>query len=94
MNKYKFELQGNKFYWLETKEVEISEFFGTLATFNYDPPNNFKQGNLILNLFKFDFVQLNWFLIQPPCYVYFLLWWGRDGFEAIKYSKQAAINLS
>ncbi len=49
INKYKFELQGNKSYRLESKEIKINEVFGTLATFNYDLPNKLRQGNLILN---------------------------------------------
>jgi len=36
MNKYKFGLQGNKSYRLESKEIKISEVFGSLATLNYD----------------------------------------------------------
>jgi len=36
MNKYKFGLQGNKSYRLESKEINISEVFGSLATLHYD----------------------------------------------------------
>ncbi len=52
INKYKFELQGNKSYWLESKKIKINEVFGSIAIFNYDLFNKFRKGSLILNLFQ------------------------------------------
>jgi len=40
---YKFELHGNKSYRFESKEIEISEVFGSLATLNYDLTNKYSD---------------------------------------------------
>ncbi len=43
VEKYKFELQGNKSHRLESKGIKISEVFGSLTTLNYDLRINFSN---------------------------------------------------